>query len=180
MPVGVGVNVGGGLMVGVALPDTEFVLVAEGEAPRDSVAVGEADAVELAEIVPDGVLKAVPVGVGVSEAVPVADAVCVAEALPLLDKVGVQEREAPTERDGGGLSDTVLLPLRVELGVSAGVPVAEGVALAFAEASAEQMTTKSDLRDELAPIKAELLVVKWMAGFTLAAVMTVLFLLVRH
>jgi hypothetical protein len=54
------------------------------------------------------------------------------------------------------------------------------VALAFAEASAEQMTTKSDLRDELAPTKAELLVVKWMAGFTLAAVMTVLFLLVRH
>ena len=57
---------------------------------------------------------------------------------------------------------------------------AEGVALAFAEASAEQMTTKSDLRDELAPIKTELLVVKWMAGFTLAAVMTVLFLLVQH
>jgi hypothetical protein len=57
---------------------------------------------------------------------------------------------------------------------------AEGVALAFAEASAEQMTTKSDLRDELAPIKSELLVVKWMAGFTLAAVMSVLFLMIRH
>jgi len=53
---------------------------------------------------------------------------------------------------------------------------AEGVALAFAE----QMTTKSDLRDELAPIKAELVVVKWMAGFTLATVMTILFLLVKH
>jgi hypothetical protein len=48
------------------------------------------------------------------------------------------------------------------------------------QASAEQMTTKSDLRDELAPIKAELIVVKWMVGFTLAAVMAVLFLLVRH
>jgi len=57
---------------------------------------------------------------------------------------------------------------------------AEGVALAFTEARAEQMTPKSDLRDKLAPIKAELLVVKWMVGFTLAAVMTDLFLLVSH
>lgn len=57
---------------------------------------------------------------------------------------------------------------------------AEGVALAFAEASAEQMTTKSDLRDELAPIKAELLVVKWMVGFILAAVMTILFLQLKR
>lgn len=57
---------------------------------------------------------------------------------------------------------------------------AEGVALAFAEASSEQMATKSDLREELAPVKAELLVVKWMVGFTLAAVMTTLFLLVKH
>jgi hypothetical protein len=57
---------------------------------------------------------------------------------------------------------------------------AEGVALAFAEASAEQMTTKSDLTSELAPIKAELLVVKWMVGFILAAVMAILFLLIRR
>ena len=48
------------------------------------------------------------------------------------------------------------------------------------QASAEQMIPKSDLRDELAPIKAELLVVKWGVGFTFAAMMTVLFLLVKH
>ena len=52
--------------------------------------------------------------------------------------------------------------------------------IAFDETGDEQMTTKPDLRDELAPIKAELIVVKWMVGFTLAAVMAVLFLLVRH
>ncbi len=57
---------------------------------------------------------------------------------------------------------------------------AEGVGLAFAEASAEQMTTKSDLTSELAPIKGELLVVKWMVGFILAAVMAILFLLIRR
>ena len=57
---------------------------------------------------------------------------------------------------------------------------AEGVALAFAEASAEQMTTKSDLTSELAPIKGELLVVKWMVGFILAAVMAILFFLIRR
>ena len=57
---------------------------------------------------------------------------------------------------------------------------AEGIALAFAEANAEQMTTKSDLQNELAPIRAELLVLKWMSGFNLAAVMTVLFLLIKH
>jgi hypothetical protein len=49
--------------------------------------------------------------------------------------------------------------------------------LAFAAASAEQMTKKSDLRDEFAPIISELLAVKGMVGWILAAVMTILFLL---
>lgn len=57
---------------------------------------------------------------------------------------------------------------------------AEGVALAFAEASSDHMVTKFDLREELAPIKAEQLVMKWMIGFNTAAVMAVLYLLIKH
>jgi hypothetical protein len=45
---------------------------------------------------------------------------------------------------------------------------AEGIAQAFADATGQQIATKSDLREEVAPIKAELLLVKWMMGFVLA------------
>jgi len=45
---------------------------------------------------------------------------------------------------------------------------AEGVAQAFAEATGEQIATKSELREEIAPVKADLLLVKWMMGFVLA------------
>jgi hypothetical protein len=50
---------------------------------------------------------------------------------------------------------------------------------AFSEATSEQLATKADLKEETAPIKAELLLLKWMAGFNLAATMAVLFLLLR-
>lgn len=45
---------------------------------------------------------------------------------------------------------------------------AEGIAQAFADATGEQIATKSDLSQEIAPVKAELLLVKWMMGFVLA------------
>jgi hypothetical protein len=45
---------------------------------------------------------------------------------------------------------------------------AEGVAQAFAEATGEQIATKSELREEIAPVKADLLLVKWMMGYVLA------------
>jgi hypothetical protein len=45
---------------------------------------------------------------------------------------------------------------------------AEGVELAFAEATGEQIATKSELREEIPPVKADLLLVKWMMGFVLA------------
>lgn len=57
---------------------------------------------------------------------------------------------------------------------------AEGIAFAFAEAGSDHMITKSDLREELAPLKAEQLVMKWMIGFSLAIGMTTLFMVIKH
>ena len=57
---------------------------------------------------------------------------------------------------------------------------AEGVAEAINEMLAEQVATKADLREEMAPVKAELLLVKWMVGFNLAITAAILTLLLRH
>jgi hypothetical protein len=45
---------------------------------------------------------------------------------------------------------------------------AEGISQAFADATSDQMVTKSDLREELAPIKTDTHIHKWMIGFVLA------------
>ena len=45
---------------------------------------------------------------------------------------------------------------------------AKAAAQAFAEATSEQLVSQSSLKDELSPVKAELLVIKWMIGFMLA------------
>ena len=45
---------------------------------------------------------------------------------------------------------------------------AKAAAHAFAEATSEQLVSQSSLKDELSPVKAELLVIKWMIGFMLA------------
>jgi hypothetical protein len=42
------------------------------------------------------------------------------------------------------------------------------------------LLTKSDLREELAPIKSEITLLKGMVGFTLAAIMAVLDMLVKR
>jgi len=57
---------------------------------------------------------------------------------------------------------------------------AEGVAQAFSDASGEQLVTQAVLKEELSPIKHELAVMRWMLGFTLAAVMAVLYILIRR
>lgn len=57
---------------------------------------------------------------------------------------------------------------------------AEGVAEAINEMLTEQVATKADLRDETAPVKADLLLVKWMVGFNLAITAAILTLLLRH
>ena len=51
---------------------------------------------------------------------------------------------------------------------------AEGISQAFADATSEQIVTKADLRDELAPIKAELLLVKWMLGLVIAGIVALI------
>jgi hypothetical protein len=45
---------------------------------------------------------------------------------------------------------------------------AEGISQAFADATSDQMVTKSDLREELSPIKTDTHIHKWMIGFVLA------------
>jgi hypothetical protein len=57
---------------------------------------------------------------------------------------------------------------------------AKAAAEAFADATKDQLVTVVTLRDELAPMKAESLLLKWMVGFNLAATMGVLFLLLKH
>jgi hypothetical protein len=68
------------------------------------------------------------------------------------------------------------------------------VPYAFAEATGEQLVTRQALKDELAPIKqevaslnqeltlvkADVTILKWMSGFTLAAVMAIFYLLLRQ
>jgi hypothetical protein len=57
---------------------------------------------------------------------------------------------------------------------------AEAAAEAFAGATGEQLVTQSILNAELAPVKAELLRVKGMIGFNLAATVAVFFTLLKH
>ncbi len=75
---------------------------------------------------------------------------------------------------------------------------ARAAAGAFSDATGEQLATKADitavrselregllkvennLRAEIAPLKAEQLVIKWTLGFNLAVTAAVLFLLVKH
>jgi hypothetical protein len=59
--------------------------------------------------------------------------------------------------------------------------LAEGIAEAFGEAATDQLATKSDLaafahdlRGQIADVKAELRVLKWLSGFTLALLVVVL------
>ena len=64
---------------------------------------------------------------------------------------------------------------------------AKAAAQAFSDATGEQLVTKTDLKDELAPIKADIVLVKaditilkWMSGFTLAAVTAIFYLLLKQ
>lgn len=64
---------------------------------------------------------------------------------------------------------------------------AEGIAEAFGNATGEHLATKLDLaehganlRAEIAPIKADVHLLKWMVGFNLAATIAVFYMLLRH
>jgi len=47
-------------------------------------------------------------------------------------------------------------------------------------ATGEQLVTRLRLHEDLSPMKAELLLLKWMVGFNLAATITILFLQLKH
>jgi hypothetical protein len=57
---------------------------------------------------------------------------------------------------------------------------AKAAAQAFADATGEQLVTKNDLKDEFAPIKADIAILKWMSGFTLASVLAIFYLLLKQ
>jgi len=57
---------------------------------------------------------------------------------------------------------------------------AKAAAEAFSSATAENIVTVPVLQNELAPVKSDLLLLKWMTGFVLATMVAVLFTLVRH
>lgn len=57
---------------------------------------------------------------------------------------------------------------------------AEGVAQAFSDASIEQLVTQPVLKEELSTVKQKLSQMRWMLGFTLAAVMAVLYILIKR
>ena len=101
----------------------EFEPVLEADAPAERGAVGETETVLLLLTVELGVGVAVPVPVGLGEAVGVAVGVGDGVVELLSEFEPVLEADAPAERDPVGETDTVLLPLSVELGVSAAVPV---------------------------------------------------------
>jgi len=57
---------------------------------------------------------------------------------------------------------------------------AKAAAEAFSLATSQELVTKHDLREEAAPIRAELMLLKWMVGFNLALTAGILMLLLRH
>ena len=71
--------------------------------------------------------------------------------------------------------DTLALARRLRERAHFSAEQAEGVAEALNEMLIDQVATKSDIKDELQhvrdefqPVKADLLLLKWMMGFTLA------------
>ena len=155
---GVAVGVGGGLVVGEALLDAEFELVADGDAPSDSVAVHDAVGVEEAERVVEGVSDPVPVAEPEPVLVGVPLGVAVGERLPLSDTEAVMEGLTPKGSVEVGEGDTVVLPERVEEGVSdpvlvgVGVPVAVRVALGVGGAVALPLLDTVGVADGHAPL----------------------------
>lgn len=65
--------------------------------------------------------------------------------------------------------DTLKFVKRLE---ASGVPVAqaEATAEAFAEATSQELATKSDLSEMKTELKGEIAILKWMVGFILAGV----------
>ena len=126
---GVPVEVPEGVWDAVALLEKDVLGVLLAEAPGLSEAVGEADTVELAESVVDGVGAGVPVplpvGVAVGVGVGVLGGVALLErlVLPVLDW------EAPLVREAVGEAERVEEALAVVEGVGAAVPVPLGVGL---------------------------------------------------
>ena len=126
LPVAVGVGVVVPVPVGLAdkLGLWDVLGVMDGEAPVLRVAL--LDTSKVGELV--GVGVELPVGVGVGD--PVGLPVGTGDAVPVLDVLGLEVPEggvalgeAPLDRLAVGVTVTVLLPLAVEVGLTAPLPV---------------------------------------------------------
>ncbi len=125
------------LLLLVRVEEEVLLGVAEGEAPCESVAVGEVDTVPL------GV--AVPLEVG--EAVPVPEGECVADTLGLCEELGVLEGEAPLVSEEVGETLTVDDPVSVEVVVGLGVGVTEEVGVGVGSADTDPVPEVLGLED---------------------------------
>ena len=76
--------------------------------------------------------------------------------------------------------DTLALARRLRERAHFSNEQAEGVAEAINEMLVDQVATKSDVREEIQPVKAEIALLKWMMGFTLALVMAIFTKLFLH
>ena len=114
---------------GVPLEDSEVLPVFEALAPLVSDAVGDVERVELALSVLEGVAAGVPLAVAVPVPLVVCEGDCVAVMLPVSEVLGVALGDTPADRDTVADADVVELPLSVEAGVAAGVPVPLAVGL---------------------------------------------------
>ena len=115
------------LCVAVAELLSEFEPVLEAEAPDVNDAVGDADVVPLLLTVVLAVAFPVPLLVGVAVPEGVGESVAELVGDAVMEIVPVLEAEAPSVTEPVGLCESVELPLSVEEGVCAAVPVADCV-----------------------------------------------------
>ena len=112
---------------------------------------------ELALSVEEGVCEAVPVPDCVGEADIVPVPVCVGEFELLKDALPLMEALAPVVREAVRLTESVVLPLKVEVGVGGGVPLLvtvgelEGVPVPLVEAVAELLRELLPVFEDEAP-----------------------------
>jgi hypothetical protein len=144
-----------GVFAPVGLEDRELLPVLEADSPVEIEAVADTVSVLLPLNVEEGVLEAVPVPLEVE--VPLDVGVGVAGGVEEAEKEALPEAlgDAPWEREGVGERLTVLLPLSVEDGVVAPVPVPLLVGLPVEEGEGDCVPVGLEDKELLPVLEAE-------------------------
>ena len=152
-------------------PLSDVLPVLDGDAPAVSDGVGDALVVLLPETVVLAVPEGVPVPVGVLAPVGVPEGERVAVALALSELLPVLEGVEPGLSDAVGEGLTVVLPLTVELGVFAAVPVPVPVPVPDGVPVGVGVAVLELLSDALPELDAEAPVVKEGVGEALTVLL---------